>query len=423
MYSQFHKQIAGFTDKSAGDPTIQSPQVHTKYREFVRTVSYHDQDGSPTNHVKTNIPNNMPTPVDKLSRPIIMESPSPAKSVEGHHQDHIRFTTTETPPGEQSHTRFLLGPSQLVSHRLGSAVDLKSNVSTKFSAVFVDSNAARFRKRMLEDEAASRINAIGMDNWLNEEYDEDYHSSQFLAAEESPQRALSPISKGPSSPEGSEITSTSTLRDAASILGDQDNGSALNTGSDSKVDYDPDEPLDRLHLRRELLNNIRALSRASLESNFFEELYARNGGKEGDSFLSSTIPQGDRVDVWVKESWENGGSPGDDRQREPAISSLFHEVAGGNNRGAFERDPANNKRPFSFSSTTENKECSNNHNVRSGVVAPPTGLGKSGAGNNVKVSKRMGMSKSQDGITNNNGPADYVSFCCDHCELLNASIL
>lgn len=93
----------------------------------------------------------------------------------------------------------------------------------------------------------------------------------------------------------------------------------LPTGSDSKLDYDPHEPMpnmDQLALRHELLNNIRAISRAT----YFEDLYtgkvSQNDGppeaeilhilQNSDGHLSQDDRE--RVEVWVRDSIQNSNS-------------------------------------------------------------------------------------------------------------------
>ncbi|CAL8110417.1 unnamed protein product [Orchesella dallaii] len=134
-----------------------------------------------------------------------------------------------------------------------------------------------------------------------------------------------------------------------------DNPSAdetLHTGSDSKVDYDPHEPLpavDQIALRHELLNNIRAISRAT----YFEDLYTgkvrQNVGSPEAEILkvlgrpegvtrggaAPTIPSNDaslsRVDRWIKESSEASRAlvTHDDKERSLTTknknSSLYHQ--------------------------------------------------------------------------------------------------
>lgn len=135
---------------------------------------------------------------------------------------------------------------------------------------------------------------------------------------------------------------------------DYDNPSAdetLHTGSDSKVDYDPHEPLpavDQLALRHELLNNIRAISRAT----YFEDLYTgkvrHNSGSPEAEVLQllqnsqeaaavpaetrTTIPSKDaslsRVDRWVQESSEASSHPQNqdtDEDKQNQNSSLYHQ--------------------------------------------------------------------------------------------------
>lgn len=135
---------------------------------------------------------------------------------------------------------------------------------------------------------------------------------------------------------------------------DYDNPSAdetLHTGSDSKVDYDPHEPLatvDQIALRHELLNNIRAISRAT----YFEDLYTgkvrRNSGSPEAEILrllenpeagrgpteehpgERTIPSKEaslsRVDRWVKETSETSSRSAHHKNDsdEDRHASLYH---------------------------------------------------------------------------------------------------
>lgn len=160
----------------------------------------------------------------------------------------------------------------------------------------------------------------------------------------------------------------STIRHGAAVThpsnnhggnNEYDNPSAdetLHTGSDSKVDYDPHEPLaavDQIALRHELLNNIRAISRAT----YFEDLYTgkvrRNSGSPEEEILrllenpeaaaalahsnsttgERTIPSKDaslsRVDRWVKETSDASSRAAQnndtDEEREGKHASLYHQ--------------------------------------------------------------------------------------------------
>lgn len=160
----------------------------------------------------------------------------------------------------------------------------------------------------------------------------------------------------------------STIRHGAAVTNtnnnhggnnEYDNPSAdetLHTGSDSKVDYDPHEPLaavDQIALRHELLNNIRAISRAT----YFEDLYTgkvrRNSASPEEEILrllenpeaaaalahsnsttgERTIPSKDasisRVDRWVKETSDASSRAAQnidtDEDREGQHASLYHQ--------------------------------------------------------------------------------------------------